>query len=304
MLTLNKKINVCELKPEDYKNNAQIIERYFRVDNRHLDRIHIPQLTAVEYASELSRYDINSISEQNRKFETATDYFKKKMAISRLARDLGTSVNKLDISTYSWNEDYYVYHDLWFSIMYSENKFMENNDERPDSHTNYVKLDGHQKTLDMQLFDELYNLCVSAIKNRKAMLLCKIEQCLSTLLAVIEQTNGFSMNTSVSMLESLKSYKRFFEDLTKDEKTKRFIKYNSDINVYGLDDNTACDYRDTYVSLIRKLTQVTSEDKSNIEYITNLIHNELCPLELEIIDRVYDDITITHSYIEELEDQE
>lgn len=299
---LNRKIDVSTITAENYKTNSSILERYFKVDNRHLNRIHIPQLTPEEYAQEIQRYGVNNVSLQNRKFDTATDYYKRKMAVERLARDLDISVKKLDISTYCWNEDYYVYHCLWDSVNWSENKFMENNTERPDSYTNYIKTDTHQKTLDMELFDELYTFCVKAIRNRKAMLLCKVEQCLSALMNIIEQTNGFSMNTSTTLLDSLKNYKVFFESFKENEDVKNFIKFNSDINIYGLDQATEADYIDTYVSMIRKLTQVTQEDKCNKEYIVNLIHNEYCPFETVIIDKLYDEDVKLHSYIEDLSD--
>ena len=224
----NKKIDVASITRTEFilrNPNKELLIRYFRVDNRYFDRIHIPALTEEEYTKEVKSYISKgkSMSKENMQFDTASSYYKQKMAKERLAKDLNVSVSKLDFSSYSWNEDYFAYYDLLDSADYADRKFMEEPDETPTVHDVYIKFDTHQSVLNKELFDELYRFCSTAITKRKAMLLMKVEQCVSTLANIIEQTNGFSMNVSGNTLRTLEYYKAYFEEILSDTEGATFV---------------------------------------------------------------------------------
>ena len=231
------------------------------------------------------------------------------MSIERLARDLDIPSKKLDISSYSWNEDIYMYHRLWDGIEYAENKFLEENTERPSSYENYIKLDAHQSAVDEELFNELYDFCIKAVRDRKAMLLIKISKCIGLLNSIIESSHGFSMNISGVQLKAMQNYRQFFEEYLADTETIEFLNTYSDIDIYANDELTRLTYIDTYTSIIRSITGFTmSEDSEEYakerEYLISLIHNDKCPLEELIIDKVLQECPVVNGYVEELSEDE
>ena len=92
------KIDVAGLTRDMFKDNEKVLNRFFRFNGKDITRFHIPKLTKEEYELEVKFYEGN-VPEQNRKFDTATDYFKKKMAMESVAVYLGTTVRKLDFTS-------------------------------------------------------------------------------------------------------------------------------------------------------------------------------------------------------------
>lgn len=305
----NKKLDVASITKTEFilrnpSKSKELITRYFRVNNKHLDRLHIPALTKEEYAKEIAIYvgKGKSVTKDNVDFDTATAYFKQKMAKERLARDLGMSSSKLDFSSYSWNEDWYVYHNLMVSVDYAEDKFKEEPKEDPTAYDVYIKLDAHQSVLDNALYNELYNFCSKAISSRKAMLLMKVEQCVSTLVNIIEQTNGFSMNISGNTLRTLEYYKQYFTDLLADEEYAKFISENNDITVYAVDDSTHRDYIETYAYLVKKLIGIKSEDTYMEDFLRSVLANGDDDYIDEIIEACFTLPDTVIRYVEEFEE--
>lgn len=296
------KIDVVSLTKADMPTKA-LVEKYFRYDGKPISRFHIPKITEKDYLIEVLLTD-GKVSKQNLKFDTATDYFKRKMTMSRVARDLGVNVKDLDFSNYFWNDDYFVYDDMWLSSDYVDNKFMEEEEEPLTARKCYIDMDSHQQALDRDLFDELYSFCTKAVITRKVMLFAKVEQCLSILKVIIEYTDGLSTNTSGNMMKSLIKYKKYFEEYFTNEETKEFINSTSDIEIYASDETTHSDYIDTYVSVIRKLTAITSDCPETRDFVKGLIHNENDIFEEEILDKLYEDGLECISYIEDVGDSE
>lgn len=303
----NKKIDVASITRTEFilrNPNKELLIRYFRVDNRYFDRIHIPALTEEEYTKEVKSYISKgkSMSKENMQFDTASSYYKQKMAKERLAKDLNVSVSKLDFSSYIWNEDYFAYYDLLDSADYADRKFMEEPDETPTVHDVYIKFDTHQSVLDKELFDELYRFCSTAITKRKAMLLMKVEQCVSTLANIIEQTNGFSMNVSGNTLRTLEYYKAYFEEILSDTEYAEFIANNNDITVYAIDSNTHTDYIETYAYLVKKLVGIKSEDTYMEDFIRSVLYNPDDDYIDEIVENCFTIPDKIISYVEDFEE--
>ena len=280
-----------------------LFERYFRYDGKPISRFHIPGLTKNEYLKQVLMYN-GKVSDNNLCWDTATDYFKRKMAMERVASDLALTVKELDFSSYPWNDDYFIYDDLYASAAYVDNKFMEEPEEPLTAKDCYIKLDIHQSSLDKELFDELYSFCIKAVQTRKVMLFNKIEQCMSVLKNVIEYSNGFSMNISGNLVKTLIKYKQHFETYFEDEEVKQFILNTSDIEIFASDEATHSDYIDTYVSIIRKVTAITSEAPETRDFVKGLIHNNNDMYEDEILDKLYEESVETISYIEDVGDTE
>lgn len=306
----NGKVDVSTLTRDMFEktNEVGILDRYFRYNNKHLTRFHIPGLTPVEYAVEIKRYAITSgkkIAENNMHLETATSYYKNKMCMERVSRDLSRFFKKLDFSNYIWNDDYYEYDNLYISADYAESKYMENEESLYDktAKDNYIRECSSQKAIDLELFYELYTFCVTAVRMRKVMLYAKVEQCLSMLKAVLEYTDGLNINTSSNMMQALASYKQFFTDLLTDKDTAEWLSAHSDIDIYANGD-TLTDYISTYVSCIRKLTAINSEAPETLKFVQGLIHNENDMYELQIIVKLYEDTSYEPiSYVEDLADE-
>ena len=298
------KIDVAGLTRDMFKDNEKVLNRFFRFNGKDMTRFHIPKLTKEEYELEVKFCD--KVSESNMKFDTATDYFKKKMAMNSVSVWLDIPLNRLDFSSYPWDDDYFVYDDLILSAMYVDNKFMEEPEEKPTSRDLYIKMDAHQSALPKELYDELYSFCIEAVRQRKAMLYCKVEQCVSVLRMLIEYTNGFSMNTSGNMINTLRGYKKHFEQYFENEEIIQYMSNNTDLDVYCTDRNGCRDYIETYASIIRSLTGLCEEYKStdSIGFIVELIHNENDKYEPQIIDRVFRREVEFISYIEDLSEED
>ena len=302
---MKKKIDVAGLTRDMFKDKKAVLEVYFRFNGKDITRFHIPKLDKVEYETEVKAYKGN-ISDSNKKFEDATPYFKKKMAMERVGRILGVPTKKLDFSSYLWDDDYFVYDDLMLSAMYVDNKFMEEPEEKPTSRELYITMDSHQSAFPKELYDELYSFCVETIKQRKAMLYSKVEQCVSVLKMLAESTNGFSMNTSANMVSTLRSYKKHFEELLTNEEFIQFVSNNSDLNIYCIDRNGCRDYIETYASMIKTLTGLNGDFrfKNCRDFVLNLIHNENDIYEKYIINRVFRKECKTIPYVEDLSEED
>lgn len=297
-----EKVDVASLT-RDMFNDKNILERYFKYDNRHLTRFHIPLLTKEEYEQEIKRYTGN-IAENNANYDTATSYFIQKMTKERVARDLGYNVKKMDFSSYPWNDDYFITDDLIISSMYVDNKFMEEPEEKPTAYDVYIKFDTHQSVLDEKLFEKLYEFCWKALRDRKAMLLMRVEQCVSVISNVFEQTNGFSMNTSGTSLKILQGYRDFFDSLAQDWKYTEFLNNNNDITVYANDSTTHSDYIDTYARLVKKLVGIKSEDTYMEDYLRSVLYNPDDDYIDEIIEHCFMESDKPMRYVDEMESED
>lgn len=287
----SKKIDVASLT-RDMFEDTKILDKYFRFNNKHITRFHI---------AKIERPNANEHSP----LHTVSDYYLKKLAVRRVAYDLKVPENKVDTSSYLWNDDYFMYDDLMISADYADNKFREEPETIYDitAYDNYIKADPCQSSIDIELFNSLYTLCIKALQSRKVMLFMKIEQCVSVLRMIIENSDGFSKNISGVQLNTLRKYKTYFEEYLSDESVKQYVSEYSDYDIFAtVFDYT--DYTETYASVIRQLTSINSESKECFEFVRGLIDNPEDPFQDKILEKLFDDEVVYVSYSSEFEDEE
>lgn len=283
--TLTNKVDITTLTRADF-STAELRAKYFRNDNKELDRLHLPAMTKEVYEP-IANEEFNNpkMHKDNLKFETASSYYIRKAQLYVLAFDLGISPKKLDSSNYIWNEDYYIHSNFYVNIEIAEDLYRERGIDYRNASANelYIGQDRKSKASDTVLWDELFNFCYNAVLLRKAMLLQKVSQCAGFLASVVESTYGFTENMSATQLATMRSYIEFFTELLKDEQASKFIKEHNDIEIFAKYENTRNDYIDTYRGLIKKLSGCSGnelkqfkEDFSKIEdpYIESLIATE------------------------------
>jgi hypothetical protein len=261
-------IKITDLKPEDFKDRPEILEKYFRHNNVRLDRFHIPELNNKQYAA-LAADDMPK-NRANLKLETATQYYVRKMRLTAVAKDLNCTVKQLDLTDYIWDERYYIRYNLIDNMRVVDDWYRDDGkDDRysTTSYDAYIRNDPRVAVVNTDLFDELYSFCISAVRQRKVMLLGKVDRCLSTLRNIIEYTYGFTENPTKQMMATLKGYKTYFEELLKDKEMHEFLTNNNDITVYGMDTSTHSDYVETYRAVIRSLVSGSDEDISTFSDI-------------------------------------
>ena len=162
----------------------------------------------------------------------------------------------------------------------------------------YITQDPRKGFLDIDLFTNLYNFCIKAIKSRLVMIL-DLEKVISSLVNIEEYTYGFKENPTVTQAESLKAFYRDIKAKLSDKKVKEFIKVNNDYTVFGCDDATRCDYITTYQKVIRLLTNTCGE---SLEFYRDVINNVKDELQSIILDNTYEVETISLVENEESED--
>lgn len=255
-------IKISALTRDEFADRPEILNKYFRNNNTNLDRFHIPELTAKQYEALVG--DPEKLkNKKNGKLETATDYYIRKMRLQAVAKDLNCNIRQLDLSDYIWDERYYICYNLIDNMRIVDDWYRDYSEDTRYTYTAkdaYIKDDPRTGVMDMTLYNELYSFCISAIRQRKAMLLGKVDKCLGMLRNISEYTYGFTQNPTKQMLASMKSYKTYFEELLKDAEMVEFLKTNNDITVYGSDESTRSDYIETYKSLIKSLVSGTDED--------------------------------------------
>lgn len=255
-------IKISALKREDFADRPEILNKYFRHDNRPLDRFHIPDITPARY-EELVGDPKKLKNIKNAKLETATKYYIDKIKLASVAKDLNCSVKQLDLTDYIWDERYYVRYNFIENIFVVDDWYRDYNEDvryASTAYDAYIHEDPRVGITDMEVFDNLYSFCISAIRQRKVMLLGKVDRCLSMLRNIIEYTHGFTENPTRQMIATLKGYQTYFEELLNDSSMKEFLKSNNDLTVYGNDEITHTDYIDTYKSIVRGLVSGSDED--------------------------------------------
>lgn len=276
------KIDIAGLKPEQFAGNWYILNKYFRNNNHDLDRFHLPELSKEEYEALAPKVGAKGA---NLVFETASQYYKRKMRVYAAARDLHVPAKLLDTSSYYWDERMYLMSNFYDNLRYVEELYRENDDRCTSAWDAYVTRDYMTQRVDKDLVEELYSFCVKAIKTRKACLIGKVDTCLGMLLSLGEYTCGGAFNATKAQVATLLSYKKHFEKMLNDEETKEFLKQYSDFDVL---DKT--DYIESYRKLLQLLNGVGELDK---RYFKVMIHNDNDALEdalLEDEEAVYDRI--------------
>lgn len=253
-------IKISALKPEDFEDRPEILNKYFRHNNRPLDRFHIPDISASRY-EELIGDPKKLKNVKNAKMETASQYYIDKIKLASVAKDLNCSVKQLDLTDYIWDERYYVVYNFVQNMYIVDDWYRDHGeDRRMSSKEAYISCDPRTAVMDMELYDELYSFCITAIRQRKAMLFGKVDKCLGMLRNIAEYTYGFAENPTRQQMATLRKYRDYFTELLEDKAMLEFLKSNNDITVYANDERTHSDYVDTYKALIKGVVSGTDED--------------------------------------------
>lgn len=258
----NEKINIAGLKRSDFAT-FELRSKYFRHNNKWLDRLHMPEPSPEEYADTAAQiFSKQANSATAFSIYTASDYYIKKVKIAILARDLGVPVKQLYTHDYIWNEDYYIHSNFLINMDIAEDLFREREDDYREltAWNVYVDRDAVKHSVPEELWNGLYNFCFTAITIRKAMLLHKVQQCLGCLMSMLESTEGFSINTTSAQIATLKSYAQFFTELLNDKSYKEFLIAHNDVDVFAKCDATSKDYVETYRTMLRQLIRGSGED--------------------------------------------
>lgn len=256
------KIKIAELTPEHCKDMPKLA-KYFFVNNKHLDRFHIPEVTAEEYEQIAKTFKTTSrFNKQNLKYASATPYYIRKARVEKLAKELGISPRLIDTRDYIWDERYYTEYSFMRNVDLVDEAW-RNKDEDPrefSSYQVYVAMDGQGASVDMKLFDALYELCYKAVIHRKAMLYCKIDKCIGFLQSVIAYTNGFADNITNAHRSTLQSYYNFFKELLENEEARTYFASTNDVEVFDNNEDTRKDYIESYRTMLKGLTKCRNED--------------------------------------------
>ena len=291
----NEKINIAGLKREDFAT-PELRAKYFRHNNKWLDRMHMPEPSPEEYAETAMQLGIKTTD--------TSDYYMKKVKIAILAKDLGVSVKQLYTYDYIWNEDYYIHSDFLVNMDIAEDLFREREvDYRELTAWNvYIDRDAVKYSVPEELWNGLYNFCYTAITLRKAMILSKVQQCLSFLMNMLESTEGFSINTTSAQIATLQSYMNFFTELLKDSNYKEFLRAHTDVDVFANCEPTAKDYVETYRTMLRQLIRGTGSDLEFFRQDMSKVEDPC--LELILAEDLDPEDCLSGSYISDEDDGE
>lgn len=298
------KLKIAALTRKDCEA-VPALAKYFVVNYKELDRFHIPEITAEQYEELAKEFKKTArFDERNLKFATASDYYIRKARVMAVAKDLGVSPSFIDTTDYIWDERMYTEYSFWHNVDVVDDAWREEGEDLryANSWKVYIGMDAKSAMLDTDLYDTLYKLCFASIIHRKAMLLCKIDKCLSFLQSVVEYTYGFKENITASQKYTLEGYLTFFTDLLNDEDFSKFISKNNDVTVFADNESTHRDYIETYRSMIRSLVRCSGEE---LEFFRTEMSIAEDPYIEEILAKEIDpEDCLSGTYLENEEDTE
>lgn len=268
------KYKISALTREDFKDAPHMLKKYFRNNNTDLDRFHIPELSKKEYEDAVK--GIKNLKKHNKVFETASDYYIRKVKKEKLAADFGCSPKQIDLSDYIWDERFYIRYNFYENMKEVDDWYRDHGeDERfsGNAYKTYITEDPRTATMDIALYDELYSFCVATIKCRKAMLFGKVDKCLSALKNIAEYTYGFTQNPTRTQMQTLRNYFEYFKELLSDAEFVEFIDKYNDIKIFGADEATRGDYIETYKGLVKSLISGLEEDIADLKDILNTLED-------------------------------
>ena len=280
----------CEVAPS--------LRKYFKANNKQLDRFHIPEISAERYAEIAAKFKRTSrFNEANLKMDTASDYYIRKARVQNVAEELGVSPSFIDTTDYVWDENFYTVFSTMRQIDELDDAWRLNEDDSRYWSANkvYIECDPKHTAIDYELYDSLYHFCFTAIVNRKAMLLCKVDKCLSFLHSLAEYTNGFAENVTGAHMATLRSYMSFFIETLSNEDAAAWLASTNDVEVFGNNEALHNDYVDTYRTMLKGIVR-----GGDIEGF----RQTLSKVEDPYIDEILTDIeteTLSEAYLKDVE---
>lgn len=278
------KVYVIDLHPRMYQGDSYVLNKYFRNNNVDLDRFHIPVLDKGTYESIIKEF--RNVKPNNLVFETATDYYKKKVITRMISKDLGISEYDLSLQDYKWDEAWYMFSDYDDNLEYMEDRFKEESKDRNEITTMDLYFGSEcprKHVVDTDLWNEIYKFCIDCIKSRIAMIF-EIPGVISMLQNILEYTEGFSNFATRSQVETLQGIYNKLLKYCQDKELIAWIKAgNNDYTLYSKG-STKSDYIRTYRNMLKQLEGMSPSDNGAITYYADIITNDIDLLEYEFLE--------------------
>ena len=267
-------IEFVDLTPSMFKGNNYILNKYFHYKDHSLDRPYLPELTKEEYENYVKTWGFKN--EANRKYETATDYFKNMVKKQLVAKDLGIkNYKKLSFKGYKGNPENFefsnyadnqrwLFEEKYIEDMFDPDRNLELNLDRKNSP--YIIGDYKNE------INEAWQFLTLCIRGRLVMLL-NLENLIFTINNFIKNTDGLTSNCSNSQIEQLTNPIKNALKMLKDKELNAWIKQgNNDMTLYGIngDENTRKDYIETYQKILRAMLNIKPNE--SLEYFKDVFH--------------------------------
>lgn len=251
----------------------------------------------IEFAKQLDKQVIN-IFKNNKPTLTNREpnVGSKEVKVMKKVKSLKSLSNELD------NKKQKTVFEIQLEEEQKAEDFLLRNEElerSANAYTLYIKNDPRTGVFNKDLYEDLMDFCIKAIKKRLVMLL-DIESVISTLLNIEQYTYGFTQNPTEYQAKSLEYAYAKLRKVVSDSKVKEFIKSNNDFTVYGQDPLTRGDYISTYQRILRMLTSVSEESLRDFTDIVNNTQDELQDL---ILENTYEPLQVSYSENEETEEE-
>lgn len=248
------KIKIAELKREDV--SKEIAEKYFKSPwGQSIDRMYIAPVDEESYNEYIAKamtnpkkYGVSRISEDNKCFSTASQYYKDKIALAKVAEDFKVSPNYISLENYVKAPSFYEHYDTGMQIAYECIPY-----NTPSLHEVIDRTFKKEETvLSEELFEQLYAFCYTAITSFKAMMLIKIEKTIGLLNQAIDESVGFTKNVSLKTQKALESHFKFYKTLLEDKDVKDWIHSTNDVEIYAKSEHSM-QFIETYIKLFKDI---------------------------------------------------
>lgn len=267
-------IEFIDLTPSMFKGNNYILNKYFHYKDHSLDRPYLPEITKEEYEAYVKNWNLKN--EANRKYETATDYYKNMIKKQIVAKDLGIENYKrlsfkgykgdsenFEFSNYADNQRW-LFEEKYIEDMFDPDRNLKLNLDRKNSP--YVIGDYKDE------LNEAWQFLTLCIRGRLVMLL-NLENLVFTINNFIKNTDGLTLNCSNAQIEQLTNPIKNALKMLKDKELNAWIKQgNNDMTLYGINgnENTRKDYIETYQKILRAMLNIKPNE--SLEYFKDVFH--------------------------------
>ncbi len=272
-------------KNDNEETRAQkslVLNKYFRFENHMLDRFHLPDLTEDEYENEIGFY--KNVKPRNQKFKTASDYFKRKVQMNIVLRDLGIegyseeyrracrkqAADRLSLKGYRGSPELFEF-PSWEDNMYwlREEKYLQDmfdpDNKYPSLKELYIDSDPYRSTDYIDIFTKCWNLVKKLVKYRLIMI-TGADSLIFGLCNLLKKTDGLQGGASKGQIASLEKYYKEIKNITDNKEVSEWVTQgNNDYTLYVLngDSTTAKDYVETYQKILRTVFNVRPNESLN-----------------------------------------
>lgn len=267
-------IEFIDLTPSMFKGNTYVLNKYFHYKDHSLDRPYLPELDKETYENHVKNWSLKN--EANRKYETATDYFKTMVKKQIVAKDLGIENYKrlsfkgykgdsenFEFSNYADNQRW-LFEEKYIEDMFDPDRNQKLNLDRKNSP--YIIGDYKDE------LNEAWQFLTLCIRGRLVMLL-NLENLVFTINNFIKNTEGLTQNCSDAQIAQLTNPIKNALKMLKDKELNAWIRQgNNDMTLYVIngDENTRKDYVETYQKILRAMLNIKPNE--SLEYFKDVFH--------------------------------